>query len=314
MRRAIVLFIINALFVAAMSILEPVFVSGPNISVLLSNMALESIAMGGLTLLLVGGLFDLSVDGAVAMSTVICATLMAVDVSPVIAVAVSLTAGLSAGLLNGFIVMHLKINALIGTLATWWMMEGLAFGLTKAVTPYGFPDGFQAIGQARVFGVRIFVLYAVVILTFLSVALGRTKFGRHIYVMGGNQEAGRLFGVKIEKQGVILYALMGLLSAFIGVVLAARLNAGPPNAVNGMTMRVMAAAVIGGCSLSGGSGTVPAGLQGLLLLTMLSNAATIIGLSPYWQNMIIGAVLLLALVVDSAGGKVKLTIRRNKSG
>lgn len=306
MRRILGLVLINVLFIGFMAIMAPVFVSGPNIAVLLSNMALESIAMAGLTLLLIAGMFDLSADGVVGMCCVICATLMVIGAAPVAAIVISLCAGIIVGLLNGFLVMYLKINALISTLATWWMAIGIAYGLTRAVTPYGFPDSFQVLGQARVLGTRIYVWYAAVILLVSATILSNTKFGRHIYVVGGNKEAGRLFGVHVERLGIILYVFVGFLAAFIGVVLAARLNAGPPNVVNGMTMRVIAASVIGGCSLSGGKGNVLSGLLGLSLLTMLSNAATILGMDPYWQKLIIGTVLLVALVLDSIGSKRRI--------
>jgi len=217
-----------------------------------------------------------------------------------------LATGLIAGLTNGILVMKLKINPIVATLSTWWIMTGMAFGLTKSISSYGFPEWFQSIGQARLFGVRVFVFYAVVIVGVLSVILAKTKFGRHVYIMGGNPEAGRLFGVKVEKLGIKLYVIMGVLASLIGIVLAARLDAGAPNAVDGMTMRVLAATVIGGCALSGGKGNILAGLLGLLLLNMLTNAATILGISPYWQKSIIGAVLLLALILDISNGSIRL--------
>jgi ribose transport system permease protein len=282
----------------------PVFVGWPNINVLLSNMAFESIALGGMTLLLVARLFDLSLDGAVAMAGVILGKFIMAGIPWPLAIALSLGMGLLMGLANGVLVMRLKINALIGTLATGWIMAGVAFGLTSGMSGYGFPHIFQLLGQARVLGIRIFVWYAVVIIGALALLLARTKLGRHIYIMGGNPDAGRLFGVQVDKIGVQLYALMGLLAALIGVVLAARMDAASPDVADGMTMRVIAAAVIGGCSLSGGKGVVLTGILGLLLLNMMTNAAIILGLNPYWQKGIIGGVLLLALLLDASSGKI----------
>ena len=306
MRRVIGLFAINGVFVLAMAVAAPVFVSGPNISALLANMALESIAMAGLTLLLVARLFDLSADGTVALVGVVAGKLMISGWSPVTAILVGLAIGMTVGMINGLLVMRLKINPLIATLAIWWIATGMAFGLTKSVSSYGFPEAFQFLGQARVLGLRIFVWYAVVILGILAVMLAKTRIGRHIYIMGGNPEAGSLFGVNTERLGVKLYVLMGFLAALVGLVLAARLDAGAPNAVDGMTMRIMAAAVIGGCSLGGGKGNILAGLLGLSLLSMLTNAATILGVSPYWQKSIIGGVLLLALVMDASNSHIHL--------
>ncbi len=303
MRRIFGLGAINLIFILVMSLAAPVFVSAANLNAMLSNMALEAIAMAGLTLLLVGRLFDLSVDGTVAVSGVVAGKLMQAGASPVAAIVAALCIGLLVGYANGLLVMRLKINPLIATLGTWWALTGVAFGLTKSISPYGFPAAFQAIGQARVFGVRAFVLYAAAIVGGLALVLAATRFGRHVYVMGGNPQAGLLFGVPVDRIGVTLYMLMGLLAAFVGIVLAARLNAGAPNAVDGMAMRAIAAAVIGGCALSGGKGNVLAGLLGLLLLNMLTNAATILGASPYWQKSLIGGVLLLALILDAAGGR-----------
>lgn len=308
MRRIFGLLFINALFVALMASLRPAFVSMPNVRVLLSGVALESIAMAGMTMLLVAQLFDLSLDGVVAVSGVVAGLLMQDHgVEPAMAIAVSLSIGMTVGLMNGVLVMYVGINPLIVTLAVWWMMIGMSYGLTHAISPYGFPESFQQIGQAKVLGFRIFVLYAVVIVTTLAVILAHTRVGRHIYIIGGNAEAGEAFGVHTRRLGVGLFILMGFLSAFIGVVLAARLNAGTPNAVDGMAMRVVAAAVIGGCGLKGGKGNIVAGLLGLTLLGMLGNATVLLGISPYWQKLLMGLVLLVALILDASGGKIRLS-------
>lgn len=308
MRRILGLLLINALFVAVMAVLRPAFVSIANVRILLSGIALESIAMAGMTMLLVAQLFDLSLDGVVAVSGVVAGLLMKDHgVDPVMAIAASLSVGMAVGLLNGTLVMYVGINPLIVTLAVWWMMVGTAYGLTHAISPYGFSEAFQRIGQTKVLGLRIFVLYAAVIVSALAVMLAHTRIGRHIYIMGGNPEAGEAFGVRTKRLGVGLFVLMGLLSAFIGVVLAARLNAGTPNAVDGMALRVVAAAVIGGCGLKGGKGNVVAGLLGLTLLGMLGNATILLGISPYWQKLLMGLVLLVALVLDVSGDKIRLT-------
>lgn len=306
MRRVLGLVAINVVFILVMGIAKPVFVSWANLSMLLANIAFESIAMAGLTLLLVAKLFDLSVDGTVSFSGVVAGKLMLAGLNPVFAILAALATGALAGLTNGILVMKLKINPIVATLSTWWIMTGAAYGLTKSVSSYGFPEWFQSIGQARVGSVRIYVIYAIVIVGVLSIMLAKTKFGRHIYIMGGNPEAGRLFGVKVDRLGIKLYVIMGVLASLIGIVLAARLDASSPNAVDGMTMRVIAAAVIGGCALSGGKGNILAGFLGLLLLNMLTNASIILGVSPYWQKSIIGAVLLLALILDVSNGRIKL--------
>lgn len=310
MRRILGLLTINILFITGMAFLRPAFISLPNIRVLISSIALESIAMAGMTILLVAQLFDLSLDGVVAASGVIAGLLMQRHgVDPIAAIAVSLSFGLMVGFMNGVLVMYMKINPLIVTLSVWWMMIGISYGLTQAISPYGFSESFQSIGQAKMFGLRIYVLYAAVIISALSVALAHTRVGRHVYIMGGNSEAAALFGIPIKKLGIVLFMLMGFLSAFIGIVLCARLNAGTPNAVDGMAMRVVAAAVIGGCGLKGGKGSIIAGLLGLALLGMLGNATVMLGISPYWQKLLMGLVLLIALMLDATSGRINFKRR-----
>jgi ribose transport system permease protein len=314
MRRIAGLAAINMGFIAIMALLAPAFVSGTNLGSMFSNMALESIAMAGLTLLLVGRLFDLSVDGVVAVAGVVCGKMIVAGVAWPLAVATAMAVGALVGVINGLLIMRLRINPLIATIGTWWMSIGVAYGLTRAISPYGFPEAFQLVGQAKLLDIRIYVWYAVAIVGVLAVVLSFTRFGRHIHIMGGNPEAGRLFGVRVERIGIQLYVMMGLLSAFIGVVLASRLNSGSPNAVDGMTMRAIAAAVIGGCALSGGKGNVLSGLLGLLLMNMLTNAATILGVSPYWQKLLIGGVLLLALILDATSNKIHAPHVAHNSG
>jgi ribose transport system permease protein len=304
MRRLIGLVLIDAAFIGVMAFLAPGFVSRTNMVTMIGNMSFEAIALAGLTMLLVGGLFDLSIDGVVAVAGVICGKLL-MDGAPVLAaIAAGMAVGLGIGLVNGLLVMKVKVNPIISTLGTWWICAGMAYGITKAISPYGFPSMFHALGQTQILGLKVYVFYAVVIVGVLAAVLALTKFGRHVYIIGGNREAGRLFGVRIERMGITLYLLMAALAAFIGIIMAARLDAGAANVVDGMTMRVLAAAVIGGCALSGGKGNILSGLLGLLLLNMLTNAAIILGLSPYWQKSIIGVVLLLALIADALSSRI----------
>lgn len=264
-------------------------------------MALEAIALCAITYLLIGGLFDLSIDGTAALSGVVAGEMMTAGIHPLLAILAALATGATVGTVNGYAVNRMKLNPLMVTLATWWIAVGATLGITKALAPYGYPAWFQAIGQARLFGVRAFVGYAVVIVAAYSVVLRYTVTGRHIYAIGGNRRAAELCGVRADGLGIGLYVQAGLVAAFIGVVMAARLNASAPQVVDGMTLRVIAAAVIGGCSLSGGRGSIMAGLLGLVLMAVLSNATVLLGISPYWQKALIGGVLLAAIATERLG-------------
>lgn len=301
--RTRILLLVNCALILALAVASPHFRSVANAVVLVDNLALEAIALCALTYLLIGGLFDLSMDGVAALSGVVAGQMMTAGINPLAAILAALATGAGIGLVNGYAVNRLKLNPLMVTLATWWIAVGATLGITKALSPYGFPAWFQAIGQARLLGLRAFVGYAVAIVALWSLVLARTVTGRHIYALGGNRRAAELCGVHTDRLGIGLYVQAGLIASFIGLVMCARLNAAAPQVVDGMTLRVIAAAVIGGCSLSGGRGSIVAGLLGLVLMTVLSNATVLLHISPYWQKALIGSVLLIAIATEALGRK-----------
>jgi ribose transport system permease protein len=305
-RRIIGLIIANIILITILTIATPYFFTRDNLVVMVDNIALEAIALSGYTLLLVGGYFDLSVDGIVSLTGVVAGLLMINGVFWPIAVGIALAVSGVIGFLNGYIVVKLGVNGLIATLTSWWICIGVGLGLTKALSPFGFPDDFQAIGQTRILGFRSAVLFAVIVVVVLSVILHFHKIGAHIYASGDNKAASYMMGVNVIGLGMGLYILIGLLSGFIGIMIASRLNAASPIAVDGMALRVIAAVVIGGGKLSGGEGTIIGGLLGLIIMHILSNAIIQLGISPYWQKALLGGVLLIAVLSE----KVNLNFRR----
>jgi len=290
--------LINIAFIALLSVSTPYFMTRGNWVVLIDNMAIEAIALSGYTLLLIGGRFDLSPDGVVAASGIAAGLLMNRGVEWYIAAPIALFLAVAIGLINGIVVIKARINGLIATLTTWWIMVGLALGLTKALSPFGFPEAYQLIGQTRLLGFRIIVIYAIVTVVILSLILHFTPLGVHIYAMGGNEEATRMMGINTHLLGIGLYVLVGFLGGFIGLVVTSKMNAASVMAVDGMTLRIIAASVIGGCGLSGGKGSIIGGLLGLLLMHILGNAIIQLGVSPYWQKAVLGGILLTAALSE----------------
>lgn len=272
-------------------------------------MALEAIALSGYTLLLIGGYFDLSVDGVVSITGVTAGLLMVNGVDWKISVLLALLVAITIGFVNGIVVAKLKINGLIATLTTWWICVGFSMGLTKALSPYGFPEAFQMIGQARILGFRSLVLYALAAVVILSVVLHYTRTGSHIYVSGDNRQSADLMGINTTRLGIKMYVLVAVLAGFIGLMIASRLNAASPIAVDGMSLRVIAASVIGGVNLSGGKGTIVGGLLGLLLMHVLGNAIIQLGVSPYWQKVLLGGILLSAVLTERIHFKFRRVVR-----
>lgn len=306
MKRIIGLIIINIGLMAALGISTPYFLTKDNLTIIVDNMALEVIAMSGYTLLLIGGYFDLSLDGIVAICGVTAGMLM-VSMGMVwyLAVLLAILVAILVGFVNGFVVVRLRVNPFIATLTTWWICVGTSLGITKALSPYGFPEAFQLLGQSRFLGFRSFVFYAIIIVVIVYILLNHTKVGAHIYASGGNRRSAELSGIEVNKIGIAMYVLMAILAGLIGLMIASRLNASSPQAVDGMALRIIAAMVIGGANLSGGGGSIVGGLLGLLLMHILSNAIIQLGISPYWQKVLLGSVLLVAVLIERINFKMR---------
>jgi len=298
MKRILGLILVNVVLIVIFSITTPHFLGKSNLIVLVDNMALEVIILSGYTLLLVGGNFDLSVDGIVALSGVSAGLMMNSGVHWVIAIITALAIGGFIGLFNGVIVTKVGVNGLIATLTTWWICLGITFGTTRALAPYGFPDAFQWFGQAKLLGFRTIFIYAIVASIGLSIILHFTKLGSHLYLSGDNRQAAEMMGINTTNLGIAMYLLVGLLAGLVGILMTSKLNAASPMAVDGMALRIIAASVIGGANLSGGKGSIISGILGLLLMAILSNAIIQLGISPYFQKGVLGGILLIAVLLE----------------
>ncbi len=300
--RTVALLLFNLVFILAVGLYNPDFLAPDNLRVIVENMALEAIVMVGAVFLLAAGRFDLSVDGSATLSGVVAGLILTNSGLPwVVALLAGFATGLAFGIANGLMIEVGGMDPLMTTLATWWLGIGIALGATQGYSPYGFPEGFSRLGQARVGGTLIFVYYAIGIVAIGAVVLSLTRFGWQVFATGGDREASRLNGVRVVRIGIILYAASGLLAGIAGTIFAARLGNATSQAFDGLALNVIAAAVIGGAALTGGRGSVLGGVLGLLLLNMLGNAAIFVGLSPYWQKGISGVVLLVAVAADVVG-------------
>jgi ribose transport system permease protein len=301
--RAVIMLVINVGFILIMTRLSPYFLYAgngyANFKVMLVSMAMDTIVLAAMVMLLIGGMFDLSVDGVVNMTGVITGALLVSGVNIWVAMAAGVTSALVVGLINGISVTWLKMNPLMTTLGTWWVAQGLAFGITQGISSHSFPQTFIDIGYSAPLGITMPIWYACLFVGLAIWVLAKTRFGYHIYAIGGNREGARLHGVKVNRVTIISFVLVALASALSGIVYAARLNAAVPQTVNGLNLRVISGAVIGGCSLSGGEGSIVGALLGLFFMTMLTNASIMLNISPYWQMCILGVVVLIAVGADA---------------
>lgn len=297
MREAALLAMI-ALLVVTMSFASPYFLSVANFQAVIAGMVPTAIIVVGMTILLVSGSFDLSVGSVMALASTVVALLLLSGVSIPLAILAACLLGLAIGALNGLIVTGLGVNPLIATLGTMSMARGAALVFTEGFSLSSLPEAFAVFGKAQIAGLPLMAWIMLVIVLLGDIGLRRTRFLRQVYFIGGNERAAALSGIPVSRVRIVCFMLSGLLAAFAGILLASRLMSGTPTAGSALELQVLAAAVIGGASLRGGEGTVLGAFLGVVFVALISNAMTMLAVSIYWQMIVTGFVLIVAVAVD----------------
>jgi ribose transport system permease protein len=278
--------------------LSPYFLTTGNLRSVLVGLVPGAIMAVGMAVLLASGGFDLSVAAVMALCGTIAAWLTVHGFSVPIAILLTLVLGGLIGTGNGVLVTFLGINPLIATLGTMSIGRGLALVITEGYNISGLPESFTQLGQQGPLKLPWMVWIMAVLVIVGDLALRRTRFLRQVYYIGGNERAARLSGIPVNGLRVFTYVLSGTLAALAGVLLAARLSTAVPTAGEGLELTVIAAAVIGGASLSGGEGSVLGAVLGIVFLFIISNALTLLSVSIFWQIVITGVVLIAAVSID----------------
>lgn len=281
-----------------LAIVYPTFLRFQNIAAVLLDAAQAGILTVGMMILMIGGVFDLSIGAVLAFAGII-AGMLAKDMGapPEIAVLAGVLTGVVCGLLNGVIVTRFRINALITTLA----MAGIIRGITQLVASAGvanLPDSFKPFGQTVIAGLQSPFWVMVVVVGLAWFALRKTRYFRQFYFVGGNPRAAALSGINVNRVLLVGFVLMGLLAGLAGTLLASRLSNAVVLAGVGTELRTITAAVLGGASLSGGVGTIPGAILGVMFMALVQNALIIGGVQAFWQNIVVGVVLLVAIGID----------------
>jgi len=258
-----------------------------------------------MTLVILLGGIDLSVGSILALSSVAIATLIQAGFNPLLATLLGVVGGGLMGLFNGLVISKGKVAPFIATLASMTILRGLALVVSGGSPITGFDsDLFSMLGGGYVAGlVPIPVVWMLIMFGLFAFLLKKTVFGRHVYATGGNEEAARLSGVKVDQIKLWVYTLSGAMSAMAGVVLTSRLNSAQPTAGSGYELDAIAAVVLGGTSLTGGRGWIFGTLMGALLIGVLNNGLNLLGVSSFYQQVIKGVVILLAVLIDRSGKK-----------
>ncbi|MET8420003.1 ABC transporter permease/substrate-binding protein [Streptomyces sp. NPDC005098] len=292
--------------VVAMSLLSGDFLTTQNLLNVGVQASVTAILAFGVTFVIVSAGIDLSVGSVAALSATVLAWMATSEGVPVwIAVLLAVATGIACGLVNGVLVSYGKLPSFIATLAMLSIGRGLSLVISQG-SPIPFPDSVSVLGDTLGGWLPVPVLVMVAMGLVTAVILGRTYIGRSMYAIGGNEEAARLSGLRVKRQKLVIYALSGLFAAVAGIVLASRLVSAQPQAAQGYELDAIAAVVIGGASLAGGVGKASGTLIGALILAVLRNGLNLLSVSAFWQQVVIGVVIALAVLLD--------TVRRRAGG
>jgi len=279
------------------------FLSVDNLVNVGRQVSINAIIAVGMTCVILSGGIDLSVGSVMALSGTLTAGLMIAGVPAPLAILLGLLAGVACGVANGFFVAYAKMPPIIVTLATMGIARGMALIYTGGYPIDGLPDWFEIFGRGRVLGMQTPILTMLLVFAAAYILLDRTRIGRYIYAIGGNEEATRLSGIRVARYKLLVYAISGFTAALAGLVLTSRLMSGQPNAGISFELDAIAAVVMGGSSIAGGRGSIIGTLIGALMLGVLNNGLNMMGVSPYLQNIIKGTIILLAIYISRERGR-----------
>lgn len=281
-----------------MSFLSDKFLTGGNIMNILRQASQIGICAIGMTMVILLGGIDLSVGSVQGLSGVAAVVVLNRTDSIALAVGAGILVGAGVGLGNSLIITKMKITPLICTLGTMSIISGTALVTTNAVSFQASNSQYMKIGIGRVGAVPIPVIILGVLGVVFYLILNHTVYGRYIYAIGGNKESAALAGIPVNRIIIITYVISGMLTGLAAVILSSRMGAGQPTAGTGFEMTVIAAVIVGGVSLSGGRGSLGGAMIGVLTLYVLTNGMVLMDLSSFWQDIMKGALIILAVYAD----------------
>lgn len=285
------------------TIMNPQFLSLNNITNILRQGSYTAIAAVGMTMVIIIGEIDLSAGSLVCASGLVGALVCKHTDSVLLAVLAALLVGALVGLMNGLLCALGKLPGFIASLASMTILRGLAYIVTEGNSVVWGNDTFTKIGTGYVGIIPVPVIIMLAAIIFGTLLTTKFRFGRYFYAVGGNSEASRWSGIPVEKVKITVYMIMGVLTSIAGLIITARLGSGQPSAGLNFEMDCITAAVVGGTSMSGGRGKVIGTIVGVLLLTVLTNGMTLVGMNTYWQQVLKGIIIVVSVLADTRGKK-----------
>lgn len=281
---------------------RPFFLTGANFKIILTQTVIVAVGTLGMTLIIISGGIDLSVGSVVALASVVCASLLAKGHSVWLAAGLTLAAGLGVGLVNGLVIGACRMMPFIVTLGMMGIARGAAKWLAGNETVSAPDSTLNSImdlrDPTRLFPVPLGVWITLGLAVAMRLVMRQTLFGRYIFALGSNEAAARLCGIRVQLQKVFIYSVAGVFFGLAGLMQFSRLTQGDPTVAIGLELDIIAAVVIGGASLNGGSGSIFGSLIGALTMAVLRNGSNQMGWPTYMQEIIIGGVIIIAVGVD----------------
>ncbi|MCY6485196.1 ribose ABC transporter permease [Clostridium aestuarii] len=281
-----------------MSISSPRFSGISNIKNVLTQVSVNATIAVGMTFVILTGGIDLSVGSTLAISGAVAATIVKTNGNVFLAVAAAIVIGAGVGLINGIFVSKGKVQAFIVTLATMTVFRGVTQVYTNGTPVSGLGKKFGVIGNNNLAGIPIPVIITLIVFLIAFYFLSQTKFGRYLYALGGNEDSARLSGINTDKIKTMVYVISGITAAISGIIVTSRIGSASATAGGGYELDAIAAVVLGGTSLAGGEGSIAGTIIGALIIGVLNNGLNLMNVSPYYQLIVKGVVILLAVMVD----------------
>lgn len=256
------------------------------------------IVAAAMTFVLIAAGLDLSVGSVIAFGGIVGSMVLAAGAPIFLGILAGVLTGAGIGFINGFVVVKFGIPPLIVTLGMMYAGQGAVLVVTRGTPVYPLPAAFNAIGQGNLAGIPYVVLIAAVVGIVAHIVLTRTTYGRMVFATGGNAETSRLSGINVNFVNLTVYILTGMAAAFVGMLMASRLASAQPGAGAGWELQVIAAVIIGGTSMFGGSGSILGSLLGVLFMNVVSTGMIMMRISAYWQNLVVGVIIVVAVGID----------------
>jgi ribose transport system permease protein len=302
-RQIIGLIVFLAILVIVMSFSSDRFLNYTNLMNVLQQSVFVMILAFGMTFVLSSGGIDLSVGSIVGISGGMTAWMLMNGINIFVAILAGLAVGVLIGLVNGIVITQLRVSPFIATLSMMVIARGILYVWTEAVPFRNYMvSNFDFLGQGRVLNVQFSILAALIIFLLLLFLYRKMRFGRHVLALGSSEEAVRVSGIKVDRLRTKVYILSGFIASIVGIILASRLTTVHPEMGKNYELEAIAAAIIGGTSIAGGKGSLVGAALGAFILALIKNGLNLLNVPPYWETIVVGAIILIAVTVNALAG------------